>query len=63
MTHKKITSLEVYLGVASFITAVGCVDTNMCWQTELVVFVITGLAGAGFRVRRKLFPFPAGQGG
>lgn len=61
MTHKKFTSLEFSVVIASFIVAADCVDTNMYWQTKLVFFVIAGLAGDGFRVRRKELSLPAGQ--
>ena len=53
MTHKKVTSIELFVVAASCAAAAGCIGTDIYGRTALVAIVIIGLAGAGYWVVMK----------
>lgn len=61
MTHKRVTSIELLVVVATCVVAAGCVRVVIYARIALVGIVIAGLAGAGFCVLRKERSLRAGR--
>ena len=53
MTHRKVTSIELFVVVASCAAAAACIPAGPVVRIALVVSVTAGIAGVGFFVLRK----------